>query len=154
MRVDDVAEHGLGGLEVAVTREIAGEARLGVQQGCRSRVGRLEECDALPIKVQGFRTIARIFRNRREIVGVLGVRQVRGMRRSEWANTRVADVMVKPPQLVLLGPDEPMQKALERVHRANVDGLPVVEDGRLVGMLTRLGVGMFLKARQAEQRPR
>lgn len=85
-----------------------------------------------------------------EIVGVLGVRQVRGMRRDQWATTRVADVMVGPPKLSLLAPDGAMKDGLERIHRAGVDGLPVVEDGRLVGMLTRLGVGTYIKARQAE----
>jgi Zn-dependent protease/CBS domain-containing protein len=85
-----------------------------------------------------------------EIVGVLGVRQVRGMRRDQWATTRVADVMVGPPKLSLLAPGGAMKDGLERIHRAGVDGLPVVEDGRLVGMLTRLGVGTFIKARQAD----
>ena len=85
-----------------------------------------------------------------EVVGVLGVRQVRGMRRDQWATTRVADVMVGPPKLSLLSPGGAMKDGLERIHRAGVDGLPVVEDGRLVGILTRLGVGTFIKARQAE----
>ena len=84
-----------------------------------------------------------------EIVGVLGVRQVRGMRRTEWPTTRVADVMVKAPKLSFLAPGAPMKEALERIHKAGVDGLPVVEDGRLIGMLTRLGVGTFIRERQA-----
>ncbi len=86
-----------------------------------------------------------------EIVGVFGVRQVHGMRRTEWTTTRVADVMVKPPKLSFLAPDGAMKEGLEQVHRAGVDGLPVVEDGRLVGMLTRLSVGTFIRARQAEK---
>ena len=85
-----------------------------------------------------------------EIVGVLGVRQVRGMRRGDWATTHVADVMVKPPKLSLLAPGDPMKAALDRIHRAGVDGLPVVEEGRLIGLLTRLGVGMFIKERRTE----
>ena len=80
------------------------------------------------------------------IVGLLGVRQVRGMRAGEWATTRVSDVMVEPPKLTFLAPDEPLKQALERVHRAGVDGLPVVDDGRLVGVLTRLSVGTYVKA--------
>jgi len=82
------------------------------------------------------------------IVGILGVRQVRGMRRGEWGATRVADVMVKPPKLSMLAPGDPMKAALERIHGAGVDGLPVVEEGRLVGMLTRLGVGTFIQERR------
>ena len=83
------------------------------------------------------------------IVGVLGVRQVRGMRRGDWTTTRVADVMVKAPKLSLLAPADSMKSALERIHRAGVDGLPVVEEGRLVGVLTRLGVGTFIRERRA-----
>lgn len=85
------------------------------------------------------------------IVGVLGVRQVRGIRRGDWATTRVSDVMVKPPKLSFLAPTDGMKEGLERIHRAGVDGLPVLEEGRLVGILTRLGVGTFIRARQAEK---
>jgi Zn-dependent protease len=84
------------------------------------------------------------------IVGVLGVRQVRGMRRGDWTTTRVADVMVKPPKISTLAPGDAMKVGLERIHRAGVDGLPVAADGRLVGVLTRLGVGTFIKERRAE----
>ena len=84
-----------------------------------------------------------------EIVGVLGVRQVRGMRRNEWTTTRVADVMVKATKLAVLSPSGAMKEGLERIHKAGVDGLPVVEDGKLVGMLTRLSVGTFIRERQA-----
>jgi Zn-dependent protease/CBS domain-containing protein len=83
-----------------------------------------------------------------QIVGLLGVRQVRAIRRGDWPTTRVADVMVEPPKLSFLAPGEPLKQALERIHKAGVDGLPVVEDGKLVGMLTRLGVGTYVKARQ------
>ena len=89
-----------------------------------------------------------------EIVGVFGVRQVRGMRRGDWTTTRVADVMVKPPKVSFLAPGGLMKDGLERIHKAGVDGLPVIEAGRLVGMLTRLGVGTFVRARQAESSPK
>lgn len=83
------------------------------------------------------------------IVGLLGVRQVRAVRPVEWTTTRVSDVMVEPPKLSLLSPNEPLKQALERIHRAGVDGLPVVDGERLVGVLTRLSVGTYVKARQA-----
>jgi Zn-dependent protease len=84
-----------------------------------------------------------------EVVGVLGVGQVRRVRRGAWATTRVEDVMATPPRLTLLSPETPLKEALERIHRAALDGLPVVEDGRLVGVLTRRGVGRFVQARTA-----
>jgi Zn-dependent protease/predicted transcriptional regulator len=82
------------------------------------------------------------------VVGILGPIQLRRMRRTEWATTRVGDVMAKPPKMTTLSPDEPMRPALERMYKAQLDGLPVLEDGKLVGVMTRQGVGRFVaKAR-------
>lgn len=78
------------------------------------------------------------------VVGILGVSQVRRLRPVELTTTRVEDVMVKPPKLVILSPADPLKQGLERIYKANVDGLPVLDDGRLVGVLTKRGVGAFI----------
>jgi Zn-dependent protease/predicted transcriptional regulator len=78
------------------------------------------------------------------IVGLLGVTQVRRLRRGDWAKTRVADVMVKPPRLSFLTSAEPLRQALERIYKAGLDGLPVVEDGQLLGVLTKRGIGVLI----------
>jgi Zn-dependent protease/CBS domain-containing protein len=81
------------------------------------------------------------------VVGMLGVAQIRRIRRSDWARTRVQDVMAVPPKLAFLVPGEPLRLALERIYKAGVDGLPVVEDGNLLGVLTKRGIGRFLHDR-------
>jgi Zn-dependent protease len=78
------------------------------------------------------------------IVGLLGVTQVRRLRRGDWAKTRVADVMVKPPKLTFLAPADPLRVGLERIYKAGLDGLPVTEDGKLLGMLTKRGISLFV----------
>ena len=78
------------------------------------------------------------------IVGLLGITQVRRIRRADWAKTRVADLMVKPPKLTFLSPTEPLRMALERIYKAGLDGLPVMEDGTLLGVLTKRGVSLFI----------
>lgn len=83
-----------------------------------------------------------------EVVGLLGARQVRMLRRDAWTTKRVEEVMVRPPKLELLAPTDSLKSGLERIHRAGVDGLPVVSAGRLIGVLTRHGVGTFLRAGQ------
>ena len=82
-----------------------------------------------------------------EVVGLLGVGQVRRLLPSRWASTHVADVMVKPPRLTFLAPGDPLKGALERIQRAGVDGLPVLEEGRLAGVLTRRGIARFVQGR-------
>jgi Zn-dependent protease/CBS domain-containing protein len=82
-----------------------------------------------------------------EIVGVLGVREVRRLQPSRWPATRVEEVMTKPPRLVLLSARDTLTSAVERLQRAGVDGLPVVDGGALVGMLTRRSVGQLLHER-------
>ncbi len=87
-----------------------------------------------------------------EVVGLLGVMQVRRVRRRDWASTRVEDVMLRPPKLVFLSPTDALKDALERLQRAGADGLPVLEDGRLVGVLTRRSAGALVQERISKKR--
>jgi CBS domain-containing protein len=82
-----------------------------------------------------------------EVVGLLGVGQVRRLLPRRWATTRVADVMARPPRLTFLAPGDALKGALERMQRTGLDGLPVLEDGRLAGVLTRHGIARFVQGR-------
>jgi len=82
-----------------------------------------------------------------EVVGLLGIGQVRRLLPARWASTRVEDVMAKPPRLSFLAPGDALKGALERIQRAGLDGLPVVDDGRLAGVLTRRGIATFVQGR-------
>lgn len=82
------------------------------------------------------------------VVGLVGIRQVRGMRQDRWPTTRVEDVMVQPPRLVLLKPEDELATSVAAIGRAVVDGLPVVDSGgRLVGLLTRTGLRSVVAGR-------
>ena len=48
-----------------------------------------------------------------------------------------------------------LSSALERLQASNVEGLPVVDDGQLVGILTRYGIGRLVHERlQRARQPR
>jgi Zn-dependent protease/predicted transcriptional regulator len=75
-----------------------------------------------------------------EIVGVLGVRTIRRLRRDAWPRTRAADAMTALAELQALAPDDGLWAALEALQRTDRDALPVLRDGAFVGLLTRLSV--------------
>jgi CBS domain-containing protein len=86
-----------------------------------------------------------------EVVGILGVSQVRRMPRNRWTQTRVEDAMIKPPRLAFLSPADALKDSLELLQRRGLDGLPVLEDGRLVGVLTRRSAASFVRAKQTPE---
>jgi CBS domain-containing protein len=88
-----------------------------------------------------------------EVIGILGVRQVQRLRPAEWAAKRVEDVMARPPRLPFVAPEDGLVSAVERLQRSGLDGLPVVEHGRLMGVLTRRSIGLAVQARTAAARP-
>jgi CBS domain-containing protein len=87
-----------------------------------------------------------------EVVEVLGVRQVRRLRRDAWATKRVEDVMARPPRMPTVAPGEGLVAAVNRLHRSGLDGLPVLDSGRLVGVLTRRSIGLAVGSRTAASR--
>src|SRR5713101_4059622 len=65
-----------------------------------------------------------------QVVGMLGVREVRRLQRNRWPTTRVEEVMARPPKLVILSARDSLAMAVERLQRAGLDGFPVVDSGK------------------------
>ena len=86
------------------------------------------------------------------VIGILGVRQVRRLKRGDWAAAHVEDVMARPPRFPMLDPGDGLVSAVEQLQRAGLDGLPVLSEGRLVGVLTRRSIGLALQGRTAARR--
>jgi Zn-dependent protease/predicted transcriptional regulator len=82
-----------------------------------------------------------------ELLGVIGARQLRRVRRDRWATVRVQDVMVAPPTMPTVGPETSLQAALDGLARSSLDGLPVMEDGRLTGIILRRAVAEAVRLR-------
>jgi Zn-dependent protease len=82
-----------------------------------------------------------------DVVGIVGTFQVRRVRRKLWPETRAEDVMIRPPDLLTVGPDEALTLAIERLRTSRLEGLPVLDAGALRGVLTRRSVAELLHAR-------
>jgi len=60
--------------------------------------------------------------------------------RQEWAQRTVSDAMTPVGNLHTLTPADNLRRALELIAGTNVHQLPVVDEGRLLGFVTRAGV--------------
>jgi len=78
-------------------------------------------------------------------LGLMTTEDVRKIDHDSWATTPVEQVMTPSSSLAKLAPDDDLGLALERFGDAVV--LPVVRDGRLVGLLDRDGVVNYIRMR-------
>lgn len=86
-----------------------------------------------------------------EILGLVGVSQLRRLPRRKWPETRVEDVMVPRSRFAPVSPDDPIWPILLRLRDEGIDGLPVVipPGERLAGLVTGRAIARAIRGRQA-----
>ncbi|MEM2122878.1 MAG: site-2 protease family protein [Candidatus Bathyarchaeia archaeon] len=72
-----------------------------------------------------------------ELKGILATEDVKRIPRDKWRDTTVKEAMTPLSRLVTVDPDDPASEALIKISKYSVGRLPVVEDGKLVGIITR-----------------
>lgn len=80
-------------------------------------------------------------------LGVVSVGDVRRVPQAEWPTRRVGDVMTPVARLDALAPTDDAHRGLERLMRSEAAQLPVMEDGRVVGLFERDVVLDYLRMR-------
>ena len=83
-----------------------------------------------------------------QLVGMLTLNEVRGVPREQWEQTPVSMVMTRLDDLQTVRPDDELSGALTILAEHDINQLPVVEDGRLVGLLSRSNVISLLQVRE------
>ena len=83
--------------------------------------------------------------NGQDFVGLLTSEDVRKIDHERWATTPVEQVMTPAVALEKLTPEDDLMRALDRFGTVAV--LPVVRDGRLVGLLDRESVANYIRMR-------
>ncbi|MFQ5585336.1 MAG: site-2 protease family protein [Thermodesulfobacteriota bacterium] len=71
------------------------------------------------------------------LVGMLNLGDIRGVQREKWRETRVRDVMEPLPQQTLVSPRDTAIEVLSKMATLGAGRFPVVEGGRLVGIISR-----------------
>jgi Zn-dependent protease len=82
-----------------------------------------------------------------QILGLLTLHRIKKVPRERWATTQVEEVMIPRDQLKSVGPDDDLSTVFERMTAENVNQFPVMENGRLLGMIARDNMLAFLRTR-------
>jgi Zn-dependent protease/predicted transcriptional regulator len=82
-----------------------------------------------------------------QLLGMVTPKEIRDVNPSIWQFKQVHDVMRPASQIHLVAPDTPAMEALEIMSREDVHQLPVVSNGRLVGVVTRAHLLEILRSR-------
>jgi Zn-dependent protease/CBS domain-containing protein len=77
--------------------------------------------------------------------GIVTLEDVRSVSRDQWNNRSVADIMTPSSELTTVSPDEDASDAWEKLTGADVQQLPVVADGKLIGTLRRRDIIRWLQ---------
>jgi Zn-dependent protease/CBS domain-containing protein len=124
IRVSDVMDHDVSGVPPGLTLDTFAEQVLAAGSS-----------DSVPV-MRGL-----------DLLGMIGARQVRRVRRDRWPELRAEDLMVSGDSLPSVGPEMSLRAALDHLQRSGLDGLPVMEAGALTGIVTRRAVAETVRDR-------
>lgn len=81
------------------------------------------------------------------VAGIVTLHNIKSVPRESWPMTDVRSIMTPAESLVAVSPETPLTKVLERMASDGVNQVPVVKDGKFLGMVSREVVMDFLKAK-------
>lgn len=79
------------------------------------------------------------------LVGMVCLEDVRKVPKEEWDQTRVHQIMTPSEELEVISPREDATEALEKISRRDINQVPVVQNGELVGLLRRQDIMRWLQ---------
>jgi predicted transcriptional regulator len=79
------------------------------------------------------------------IIGIITLKQVKEVPRDQWMEKTVGEVMMPIREEMMLDPDGEAVDALQTMIRTGEGRLPVVKDGKAMGMITRRDILKLLE---------
>jgi predicted transcriptional regulator len=80
-------------------------------------------------------------------VGLVTLHAARTVPREEWVNTSIQAVMVPLDHMHSAEPDEPVIGVLQRMQAEDINQMPVISDGHILGMIARDTILQALQTR-------
>jgi Zn-dependent protease/CBS domain-containing protein len=82
-----------------------------------------------------------------QVVGLMTLHNVRAVPREQWAMETVQEVMTPFDKLKWVGPNEDLASVFRLLMQNDINQVPVVQDGQIVGMVTRENLLNFVNIR-------
>ena len=82
-----------------------------------------------------------------EMVGLVSLEDVHKVKRDSWETAVVGEIMTPTRELAVVAPREPLGRAMDKLSRGDLRQLPVVERGRLIGILRRVDIVKWMQLR-------
>jgi Zn-dependent protease/CBS domain-containing protein len=101
----------------------------------------------------GYNTRTAAVMHGERFVGFVTLTDVMRVPQERWEWTTVADVMVPTQRLVTVQPDAPVLTAVHLMQEGEYNQLPVLVEGRMVGLITRNDILRFLQLRRSVPGP-
>ncbi len=85
--------------------------------------------------------------DRGKLEGIVTLRNVKAVARSRWDVTLVAEIMTPVDRLKIAHPGQDVLSLLQQMDEVGIDQMPVVESGRVIGMVARDSLIRFWRTR-------
>jgi Zn-dependent protease/CBS domain-containing protein len=82
-----------------------------------------------------------------ELEGIITLQHIKKTPRSRWAITSVQDVMTPASKLKVAYANQDLFSVLQGMNGANTDHIPVMEAGKVIGIINREDIARFLRTR-------
>lgn len=86
-----------------------------------------------------------------ELLGLVTLADVRKIPRSQWSNASVEQIMTPAAKLITVKSEDGAATALKTLASNDINQLPVLEEGKLVGLVSRRDIILWLQVRSGRE---
>lgn len=80
-------------------------------------------------------------------VGLITLNDIRAVPRNQWESKKVSEAMIPAEKMVSVGPNEDLSRVFQILTEKDINQVPVIEDGKILGMIGRDTLLSFVRTR-------
>ena len=80
-------------------------------------------------------------------MGILTLHNIKDVSQQNWTTTQVKEIMTTVDKLKVAYPDHDALSILEQMDESDINQMPVVSEGRVIGLIARDNLIRFLRIR-------